>query len=245
MTQTGGIPGDFAVVLAAAGSGTRFGSGEESGRKQFMELNGRPLIAYSLDIFSSLSEIGTICIVAPGEELETVEELVGAWSEGCSRVAGGELELSILAGGDSRQESVRNGVEALSEGSRWILVHDAARPLLDPGDVRHLMEAVREHGAAALGYPATDSVKIEAAGISERGLDRDHIWCVQTPQGASVENFSAAYSHARGGEQHTDELALLESAGISARLVEGSRENIKVTVPGDDELARFYLSRRG
>ena len=139
---------------------------------------------------------------------------------------------------------MRLGVEAIGETCEWILVHDAARPLIEPGDVRRLMAAVSEHGAAALGYPATDSVKREEAGMSEQGLDRSRTWSVQTPQGATAENFRKAYSLAAEGEKYTDELALLEAAGIPARLVEGSRENIKVTLPGDEELARFFLSRR-
>ena len=103
------------------------------------------------------------------------------------------------------------------------------------------MDAVCEHGAAALGHPATDSVKLESSGLSEYGLDRDRIWLVQTPQGASVENFRKACSLVSVEEELSDELALLDAAGISARLVEGSRENIKVTLPGDDELALFFL----
>ena len=80
--------------------------------------------------------------------------------------------------------------------------------------------------------------------MSKQGLDRSRTWSVQTPQGATAENFREAYSLAAEGEKYTDELALLEAAGIPARLVEGSRENIKVTLPGDEELARFFLSRR-
>jgi len=241
MTETGGISSGFGVVLAAAGSGTRFGTG----RKQFMELKGRPLISYSLDAFASLSDVEKICVVAPGEEIKAVGDLLRAWSDGCPRADDGGLVVSLVAGGTSRQESVRHGVEEMGDAVEWIMVHDAARPLVEPGDVGRLMEAVREHGAAALGYPATDSVKQESAGISERGLDRARTWCVQTPQGASAENFRTAYSQAPAGQVYTDELALLEAAGISARLVKGSRENIKVTLPGDEELASFYLSRRG
>ena len=121
---------------------------------------------------------------------------------------------------------MRLGVEAIGETCEWILVHDAARPLIEPGDVRRLMVAVSEHGAAALGYPATDSVMGEEGGMSEQGLDRSRTWSVQTPQGATAENFREAYSLAVEGEEYTDELALLEAAGIPARLVEGSRENI-------------------
>ena len=238
MTETG-EKGTFGVVLAAAGEGARFAAGGGGSRKQFMELGGRPMITCSLDVFSSIPEIRMLCIVAPAGDLEALGELVRAWSP---QEPG--LEVTLAAGGASRQESVKLGFDAIGEACDWILVHDAARPLIETADVRRLMAVVCEHGAAALGHPATDSVKLESAGLSERCLDRDRTWLVQTPQGASVENFRKAYSLVPAGEEFTDELALLEAAGISARLVEGSRENIKVTLPGDDELALFFLSRR-
>ena len=244
MTETGGIEGGFAVVLAAAGSGSRFDSGAGSGRKQFLELGGRPLLFYSLDVFASLDEVRAICIVVPGGELEATGELAAAWSGESAHARGDDLALSFVAGGDSRQESVRLGIEAVGDACEWILVHDAVRPLVDAGDVGALIDAVREYGAAALGYPATDSIKREADGFCEQGIDRSHVWCVQTPQGASAENFRTAYSRRPEGEEHTDELGLLEAAGISAKLVEGSRENIKVTLPGDEDLAAFFLSQR-
>ncbi len=238
MTETG-EKGGFGVVLAAAGEGARFAVGPDSRRKQFLELGGRPMITWSLDVFASIPEIRVLCIVAPAGELEALDELVRDWSLGKPG-----LEVTLREGGASRQESVRLGFDAIGESCDWILVHDAARPLVEAADVRRLMEVVCEHGAAALGHPSTDSVKLESAGLSERGLDRDCIWLVQTPQGASAENFRKACSLVPAGEDLTDELALLDAAGISARLVEGSRENIKVTHPGDDQLALFFLSRR-
>ncbi len=238
MTETG-EKGVFGVVLAAAGEGARFAAGRGSPRKQFLELAGRPMITWSLDVFASIPEIGVLCIVAPADELDALGEMVHSWSQ---EKPG--LEITLREGGASRQESVRLGFDEVGGSCDWVLVHDAARPLVEAVDVRLLMEAVCEHGAAALGHPATDSVKLEAGGFSEHGLDRDRLWLVQTPQGASVENFRKAYSIVAEGEDLTDELALLEAAGISARLVKGSRENIKVTLPGDDELALFFLSRR-
>ena len=238
MTETG-EKGVFGVVLAAAGEGARFAAGHQGPRKQFLELAGRPMITWSLDVFASIPEIQVLCIVAPADELEALAELVNSWS-----LERPGLEVTLREGGASRQESVRLGFDAIGGSCDWILVHDAVRPLLEAADVRRLMEAVCEHGAAALGHPATDSVKLESGGLSEYGLDRDRIWLVQTPQGASVENFRKACSLVSVAEELTDELALLDAAGISARLVEGSRENIKVTLPGDDELALFFLSRR-
>lgn len=240
MTEPGGKEA-FGVVLAAAGAGDRFGMDAGSARKQFMELGGRPVLCYSLEVFASLDDIGAIFVVVQDEELEAAAKMVESWRENCAR---SDLEVVCTAGGASRQESVRLGIEQVPATFDWILVHDVSRPLVEAGDVVRLMRAVREYGAAALGYPATDSIKQEADGFCERGLDRAHAWCVQTPQGASAEYFRKAYSQVPAGREYTDELGLLEAAGLPARLVEGSRENIKITLPGDDELARFFLSRR-
>jgi 2-C-methyl-D-erythritol 4-phosphate cytidylyltransferase len=107
-----------------------------------------------------------------------------------------------------------------------------------------VLDAVRARGAAAIGYPATDSIKEEREGKVLRGLDRDHVWQVQTPQGAAVRLLRKAYETTPPDVLKTDEVALLETIGVEIHLVRGSRENIKVTVPGDEEVAELLLNRR-
>lgn len=235
-------PGDaeFGVVLAAAGDGKRFGR-----RKQYLDLAGRPLVEYSLEVFSALRAVRRLVLVAPSGDLPAMDRIVRSWSrrERHTRRAG-DVELAVVAGGTSRQESVQNGLRSLSGFVRWALVHDAARPLVLPADVERVMEAIRVHGAAALGYPVTDSVKEESGGWVRRGLDREHVWQVQTPQGGVVDELLRAYEALSPGEVRTDEVALLEGAGVSVKLVLGSRENMKVTLPGDEELAEYLLARR-
>jgi 2-C-methyl-D-erythritol 4-phosphate cytidylyltransferase len=225
----------FGAVIAAAGSGVRFGA-----KKQFIELAGRPLLHYSLDAFAALEESLEIIVVAAAEDVERAGALLAAW-EG---PRGGRLRPRAIEGGARRQDSVRRGIEALAGSVEWALVHDAARPLVRPEDVRRVMEAVREHGAAAIGYQASDSLKEERGGKAVRGLDRGRIWQVQTPQGARLDLLLAAYAALAPGDVRTDEAAVLEAIGVEARLVSGSRENIKVTEPGDEALAEFWLRRR-
>ncbi len=157
--------------------------------------------------------------------------------------------MRVVAGGAHRHDSVRRGLAALGAAVARVLVHDAARPLVLPGDIRRLLDAVAAHGAAALGHPVTDSVREESGGRVARSLDRRHVWQVQTPQGARRELLERAYGSldpaAESATEPTDEIALLRGAGVDVTLVEGSRENVKITLPGDLELAEFLLARRG
>jgi 2-C-methyl-D-erythritol 4-phosphate cytidylyltransferase len=230
---------DVGVILAAAGSGSRFG-----GRKQFIELRGRPLLHYSLDAFSSVPAVGEIVIVGPGDDLDRVRATCDAWIASAVRVAAVPPELSVVRGGADRTASVRHGLEALSAIAKVVLVHDAARPLVLPAEIVDVIDAIRSRGAAAIGHPSTDSVHEERDGCAWRRLDRDRIWQVQTPQGATRRLLDAAYERP-SESKHTDEVSLLRAAAIDVVLVAGSPENIKVTRPSDVELAELFLSRRG
>ncbi|MBN1441829.1 MAG: 2-C-methyl-D-erythritol 4-phosphate cytidylyltransferase [Planctomycetes bacterium] len=227
----------FGAILPAAGTGKRFGA-----RKQFLDLAGRPMLHFSLDCLTSLEGVVEIVVACPPDGVETTLRLADEWRARSG--AADRLRLGVVEGGARRQDSVRRGLEALGPQVRWVLVHDAARPLVRREDVAELMEAVCACGAAVLGHPVTDSVKEEAGGVIRRGLDRDHIWQVQTPQAAARHLLERAYRELPAESAFTDEVSLLEGIGIHPRLVLGSRDNIKVTLPGDLELAEFLLRRR-
>ncbi len=239
-----GVTTSCGVVVAAAGGGTRFGI-EGGGKKQFLQLAGRPMLFWSLDVFGSIDEVQRVVVVSPRDDVERVERLVGRWMKP-REVSGTAVTVEVVAGGARRQDSVRIGLERFWEDLDVGLVHDAARPLVRVDDVRRVLAAVRDHGAAVIGHPATDSIKWEEDGLAGRDLERGRVWQVQTPQGASCEHLRHAYSVlARDGdEEKTDEVALLESIGVHARLVEGARDNIKVTLPGDERVAELVLRRR-
>ncbi len=224
---------DAGVVIAAAGSGLRF-----RGRKQFLVLADRPILHHSLDVFAAVADVAEIVVVIPAEDLPVGEELVGAWKEERT-----ELPVRVIAGGSRRQDSVLLGIKAL-ELSRYVLVHDAARPLLLRSDVEKLLAVVRETGAAVIGNPSADSLKRVVDGSIVDEIDRRQVWSVQTPQGAEIERLRRAYATVGDDREWTDEASLLRAAGVRVTPVEGSRGNLKITSPGDELLVEAVLRAR-
>jgi len=231
---------DFGVVLAAAGAGRRFGT-----KKQLLEVLGRPILHYSLDAFSGVEDVGRIVLVLPPDDLVLGEEVVRSWraaGAGASRKS--VLPVAVVGGGARRQDSVRRGLDALPPSIRYVLVHDAARPLIEPEAIRRMAAATREHGAAVIGVPSFDSVKRVLGGAIVGELPRDEVWTVQTPQSGEVSTLKRAYD-AAGGTEMTDEATALRALGIKVALVEGSRDNVKITRPEDLHLAEAILRARG
>ncbi len=212
------MAGTFAVV-AAAGCGRRMG-----GRKQFMYLAGRPLFLWSLSTLAACPEVDGLVLVAPPEDLDLVRSLTGDYPG-----------LRIAAGGLTRQESVWLGLSALPPDTEWVVVHDAARPLLSGKDLLAVLAAARSSGGAVLAVPVTDTVKTAGdGGMVRETLTRDNLWSVQTPQVFRYDWLIAAHRRARReGVAAYDDAALLEMDGRPVKLVPGSYDNIKVTTPGD------------
>jgi len=234
---------EFGAILAAAGEGSRFGA-----RKQFLTLLGRPLLTYSLDAFLAVQDIAQMVLVVAAEDLEACREIVKAWAVTLEKGSGGgraprDARVAVVIGGKRRQDSVRNGLRALDAAIRYVLVHDAARPLIRAEDVRNIVLATRKHGAAVRGTPLTDSVKRVRKGRIVEEIPRGEVWTVQTPQSAAVEALRQAYAE-ESEREWTDEASALRAAGVAVALVEGSRENIKITHPGDEALAEMILRAR-
>jgi 2-C-methyl-D-erythritol 4-phosphate cytidylyltransferase len=232
------------AVLAAAGVGRRFGL-----PKQYLKLGGKPLLHYSLEALGGVDDVRKIVVVVAPADVALARELVEEWvsskdaGKAARRCSAGDLSLDVAPGGERRQDSVRFGLERLRGAVEWCLVHDAARPLLRPRDVLGVLDAARLHGAAVLGTPVTDSVKRVTGGDIVEELPRQEIWTVQTPQAASVEALLEAYDKA-GEREFTDEASALRALGARVVVVEGPRENLKITRPGDDLLAELLLGRR-
>jgi 2-C-methyl-D-erythritol 4-phosphate cytidylyltransferase len=227
---------DSGVVIAAAGVGRRFG-----GAKQFLSLAGRPVLHYSLDAFASLDDVVRIAVVAGSGEVEEARALVAKWE--ASRAAGRKPSIVVVPGGTRRQDSVLEGLRALEGSVTFVLVHDAARPLIQAGDARRVLDAVKARGAAAVGTPSHDSVKRARDGVIIEDLPREEVWTVQTPQGARLDVLEAAYVKGAATDW-TDEASALRAAGVPVAIVEGSRENLKITRPGDEKLAEAILLAR-
>ena len=230
---------DVGVILAAAGAGRRFGA-----RKQYLQILGRPLVCYSLEAFAAVADVRQVVLVVAPEDQPLGQEMVASWrAAGSQGKPPRDLLVTVTPGGARRQDSVRLGLEALEPDVRLVLVHDAARPLIQPSDIEKMIAATRQHGAAVISTPAFDSVKRVVAGEIVEELPRDQVWTVQTPQSAEVTALRRAYDAATGTEM-TDEASALRAIGLRVALVEGSRENLKITKPGDEALAEAILRAR-
>ena len=219
------------AVIVAAGSSKRMDNGVDKLRVQ---VNGKPLLAWTISRFEAADSVAEIIIVAREDSLGFVEELVKG--EGFGKIN------SVVAGGTHRQNSTENGLRALSRESELVLIHDGARPLVDPSDIDSLTEDVYNHGASLLATRCKDTVKEVENGKIVKTIKRDSLWLAQTPQGFRKEILSEALATAeRDGYIGTDEASLVERMNIEVSIVEGSSDNIKVTVQEDLKLVERYF----
>lgn len=212
------------AIVVAAGRSTRMGDGP---KKQYRLLAGRPVLVHTLQILAHTPLVGEmVLVVPPGEEPWCREEIVNRY--GLSKV------MAVVPGGDTRQESVWAGLEVLTPGG-VVLVHDGVRPFVTPEQIERVTDAAWEVGAATLGVPPKDTVKLDTPdGTSARTLPRGHLWLVQTPQAFRYEVLVEAHRLAREqGFAGTDDTSLAEFAGYAVRMVNGSYANIKITTPED------------
>ncbi|NLJ33977.1 MAG: 2-C-methyl-D-erythritol 4-phosphate cytidylyltransferase [Firmicutes bacterium] len=226
-----------AALIAAAGRGTRMGP--VFLKKQYHPLGDRPILAHTLAIFQESPLITDIVLVVAPEDIPYCRrELVDKY--GFSKVG------EIVAGGESRTDSVYQGLLALGANTHTVLVHDGVRPLLPPGLIAKVVQAVRTYGAAVVAVPVKDTIKIcDRAGFVAQTPDRNTLWAVQTPQAFSYSLLLKAHEAARkSGLAATDDAMLVEALGQRIKLVPGSYENLKITTPEDMDLARALLKRR-
>jgi 2-C-methyl-D-erythritol 4-phosphate cytidylyltransferase len=224
------------AILPAAGKGSRMG-GELA--KQFLELDGKPILVHTLDVFQSSEIIDRIVLAVDGQSVVRVRELVAQYR--FTKVC------SVVVGGERRQDSVWNGLQALGGyESDIIVVHDAVRPFVTQAMLRMVVAEASKNGAAIVAVPSKDTLKrMDGKGNIESTLLREQVVLAQTPQafshGVIMEAFQRAVSDGFCG---TDESSLVERLGHGVRLVAGSYENIKITTPEDIELAHLIVQRR-
>jgi 2-C-methyl-D-erythritol 4-phosphate cytidylyltransferase len=225
--------------VPAGGTGSRVGAGLP---KQYLDLAGRPLLLWTLEALEALAPRAIVVVVAPGDDRAAA---LGALPDG--------VEL-LPRGGATRAASVLAGLDALASragADDWVMVHDAARPCVDPGRVRVLLERVASHqDGGLLAEPVAETVKEgaplggDAAAVCGT-LDREALWLAQTPQVFRFGALHAALADAlAAGAEITDEASAMERAGARPLLVPGGRSNIKVTRPDDVALAEFWLATR-
>ncbi len=216
------------ALVVAAGRGERFGG---TLPKQYEDLAGQPLLRHSLAALAAHPGIAGVRAVINMDDLAHYQ----------SAAAGLDL-LAPVAGGASRQESARRGLESLEDlAPERVLIHDGARPLVPATVVDRVLQALDEAPGAIAALPVTDTLKREQNGVSAGTVDRAGLWRAQTPQGFRYAEILAAHREAAGAEL-TDDAAVAEQAGLSVALVEGSPRNLKVTTPDDLAQAESYLA---
>jgi 2-C-methyl-D-erythritol 4-phosphate cytidylyltransferase len=227
------------VILPAAGLGTRMAGPQP---KQFLSLDGLPILIHSLRAFAAVERITAIYVAVRATEMERVQAQAAEYG-----LAG---RVRVVAGGDNRQQSVSNALAALpAESDDIVLVHDAVRPLIDAATIDRTIDAVIENGAAIVGLPAVDTIKqVERTAhgaLITSTIPREFVVLAQTPQGFRYGLLQKAFAEATtDGFVGTDEASVVERAGLPVAVVHGSQVNLKITQPGDLELAEFYLRQR-
>lgn len=210
--------------------------------KQFLELNGVPILIHSLRAFAAVPQVTAIYVAVRKTEMARVLDQIEEY--------GFADKVRVIEGGDSRQESVGRALDAIDcDNDDIVLVHDAVRPLIDCPTIERTIEAVELYGAAIVGVPAVDTIKqVERTAhgaIIRTTIPREHIVQAQTPQGFRSGLLKRAFAEAEAdGFVGTDEASIVERSGTQVAVVLGSAVNLKITRPGDIELAEFYLSQR-
>ncbi len=241
------------VIIPAAGLGTRMApvpsamdpkSKKAHSTKQFTELGGTPILIHTLRKFAAIDEISEIWIALREHEIEGFRERLETEANDVLR-----KKIELVVGGEHRQQSVEHALNAITAApDDIVLVHDAVRPLVTAEIIREVIEAARKYGAAIAGLPAVDTVKqverTSEGAIIKSTIPRAGIVLAQTPQGFRYNVIKKAFDEATAdGFMGTDEASLAERSGHEVAVVMGSPRNIKITTPGDMELAEFYLRK--
>jgi 2-C-methyl-D-erythritol 4-phosphate cytidylyltransferase len=223
------------ALLLAAGRGRRLGLGVP---KAFAPLAGRPLVVHALEALLAVPELDLVIPVLGPSELE-------AWAGEVGAICHSPRLAKPVAGGEERQDSVRAGVAALPAEAQLVAVHDAARALVRPAAVSRVVAAAAAEGAALLAVPVRDTIKRVAGGSVAATPPRSECWAAQTPQVFRTELLREALAKAEADAYRgTDDAELVERLGVAVRIVEGDRDNLKITHAEDLALAEHLLARR-
>jgi 2-C-methyl-D-erythritol 4-phosphate cytidylyltransferase len=226
-------PRDVGVVIAAGGASTRVGDGKEL--KQLRWIAGKPMLLHSLQTFMARADVASVVCVLPRQYTGDPPP----WIFQCDV---DRLMLSI--GGDSRTESVANGLDDLPDEARIVLVHDAARPFVDDATIDRVVQAAREGKAVVPALPVVDTLKqTDDAGRVVATIPRERLWRVQTPQGFPRDMIVRAHHEARiANVDATDDAGLCERIGVPVHVVRGSERAMKITEEADFARAEALVS---
>ncbi len=238
MAETSVRSGCALAIIVAGGIGSRFGRSEG---KQLVPMAGRPMLAHTVDAFGRAETIGHIVLVCHPDRVDEYRDAVHSGRE--------STPVVVVPGGQTRQDSVASGLRHMPEGYEIVAVHDGARPLVQPetidAAIRVLLDDAVVDGVV-VGHPAFDTLKLVDDGVVDSTPDRSRYWVAQTPQVFRTEVLLEAHARATSvGEIGTDDAALVEHRGERVVMIEGPRDNFKVTVEEDVALAEAVLRLQG
>ena len=217
------------VIIPAAGSGTRMGGAH----KPFLEILGKPLLQYCLEAFFQVEGVRVVVVALP-EQLSGNHE---SWLQ--------DERIRLVAGGAQRADSVKAALAVMPADVSTIVIHDAARPVINANDVRKLLAAVSSTDSATLAVPVTDTLhRANADQLIVDTPDRSQFWRALTPQAFPRKILEQAYQQVVDASHASDEAGLVARAGFNVRVVPGDASNIKVTMPADVPLAEALLRSR-
>lgn len=224
----------MAAIIVAAGSSSRMGQ-----PKQWIGLNGVPVLGHTLRVFEQTPSVSAVVVVTRPEDIERTHRLGDAL--GLTKLT------AVVAGGDTRQRSVAAGVAALPADTGLVAIHDGARPFVTTSLIERVADVAVQTGAAAAAVRVKDTIKqADDAGLVIATPDRGKLWSVQTPQIFQLDLYRQAMQQAADkGLDLTDDCGLMEAAGYPVSLCEGDYRNIKITTPEDVVMAQAFLSERG
>jgi len=214
----------IAVIIAAGGEGKRMGH-----RKQFLPLLNSSVVETSLTVFRKVKDLSEIVLVVSPEDVGLAKNIQG---------------VKVVEGGQERQDSVANGLKAVSPDTDLVLIHDGARPLITIDVIDKAISEAVKYGAAVVGVPAKDTVKVVGDDLLvESTPERKKLWLIQTPQVFKYAIITQAHKQAKS--KLTDDAGLVEAMGGKVKMVMGTYENLKITTPEDVLIAETILKRRG
>ncbi len=220
------------AIIVAAGKSERMGAGTD---KAFLSLVNKPVVAWSLLAFERCPDIDRIVLVVRKDQLVAAKAVAKMF--GISKL------LAVVSGGGKRQESVQAGLAACDIDTRYVVVHDGARPCIDSETVSEVVKAVKRFPAVTVGRKVTDTVKrAEKGSVVAETVDRDRLWLVQTPQAFQVKVLRSAYKAlADGKTEVTDDCQAVERLGEQVKILENRRPNFKITTVEDLQIAGALL----
>ena len=222
----------FTLIIPAAGIGKRMGSDTP---KPYLMLKGKSVLEHTLSCFRDIDSLKQVIVSTSVSYHDQTSEILNRLFD--------EVETAVVEGGERRQDSIYNAFQEVSESIHYVAIHDAVRPFIRAGRITECLNATTGTGAAIIGVPVKDTIKqVDTDHIISHTPDRSALWQAQTPQIFRKDLYNQAYNYAIDHNvEVTDDASLFEAAGMDVRIVEGDRENLKLTYPVDFRIAEMLV----